>query len=455
MSGEYEGLFAGLFARGGVTSEVGDRGLLQAMLDVEAALARTLADAALVPFELAEEIAAAAADATSFDLEKLGRSSGENGTPVPGLVAALRARVSEPAADFVHVGATSQDVLDTGLMLVARRALTPLLHDLDEAADACAGLAERHRRTVQVGRTLLQQAVPVTFGLKAAGWLGGLDAAAQGLAEVRRRELAVALGGAAGTLAAFGDRGLEIAAGLAARLELVEPELPWHTIRVRPARLACALGMALGVTAKIAGDVILLAQTEVAEVSGGGGGSSAMPHKRNPVDAVAVVACARRGPGLVATILASMPQEHERGAGSWQAEWGPLLELLRLAGSAAAALRALLVALTVDTEKMRENLGLTRGLVMSESVAGALGAFLGPVRARELVTEAAGQVGERYPSLRDALLDRPEVTAAIDPGRLEQAHSPEHYLGVADQLIDRALVAHRGAIRSSTEEKSR
>jgi 3-carboxy-cis,cis-muconate cycloisomerase len=338
-------------------------------------------------------------------------------------------------------------------MLVACRALAPLLHDLDEAADASAGLAERHRRSIQAGRTLLQQAVPVTFGLKAAGWLAGLDGAAADLARVRRRELAVSLGGAAGTLAAFGDRGLEIVAGLAARLELAEPELPWHTVRLAPARLACALGVALGVMAKIAGDVILLAQTEVAEVaSAAGGASSAMPHKRNPVAAVAVVACARRGPGLVATLLTSMPQEHERAAGGWQAEWEPLLDLLRLAGSAAAALRELLVGLTPDPEKMAQNLGLTRGLVMSESVAGALAESVGRARAQELVSEAAQRVGPRHSSLRTALLDLPEVTAAIDPERFDRALSPEHYLGVADQLIDRALRAHRGIANQSNEE---
>ncbi len=443
VSGESEGLLAGLFARGGVASEVDDRALLRAMLDVEVALARTLAGAALIPADAAEEIAAAA-DVAAFDIGRLGRSTGENGTPVPGLVAALRARVSKQAAGYVHAGATSQDVVDTALMLVARRALAPLLHDLDEAADACAGLADRHRGSIQVGRTLLQQAVPVTFGLKAAQWLTGLDGAAAGLAQVRRSELAVSLGGAAGTLAAFGDRGLEIVTGLAARLELAEPQLPWHTLRLAPARMACALGMALGVMAKIAGDVILLAQTEVAEVaSAAGGGSSAMPHKRNPVDAVAVVACARRGPGLVATMLASMPQEHERAAGGWQAEWEPLLDLLRLTGSAAAALRELLVGLTADPEKMRENLELTRGLVMSESVAGALAETVGRARARALVAEAAQEVGAGHPSLRDALLTTPEVTASLTSEQLDQALTPDHYLGAANRLIDRALTAHR------------
>jgi 3-carboxy-cis,cis-muconate cycloisomerase len=255
----------------------------------------------------------------------------------------------------------------------------------------------------------------------------------------------VALGGAAGTLAAYGDRGLTIVSALARALELAEPELPWHTVRIRPARLACALGMALGVMGKIAGDLILLAQTEVGEAAGAeAGGSSAMPHKRNPVGAVAVSACARRGPGLVATILASMPHEHERAAGAWQAEWEPLLELLRLAGSAAAALRELLVGLRIDPETMRANLELTGGLAMSESVVDALAAAVGRARAQALVTEAAEHVAQRGSSLRDALLELPEVSAAVSGQRLDQALTPEHYLGVVDALIDRALAAHRG-----------
>ena len=288
----------------------------------------------------------------ALDLAALGRSTADKGTPVPALVSALRARLGDhPAAAVLHHGATSQDIVDTAIMLVARRALEPLLSDLAGASELCASLAEQHRNSLQAGRTLLQQAVPVTFGLKAAGWLTALDESWGELARIRARELAVQLGGAAGTLSSLGERGLEVASSLAAELELAEPELPWHTIRIRPARLAGALGIALGAMAKVARDVVLLAQTEVGELGEGGGdgrgGSSTMPHKRNPVGAVAVLACAERGPGLVATILTAMGQEHERAAGAWQAEWEPLLELLRLTGSAAAALRDVLAGLEV------------------------------------------------------------------------------------------------------------
>src|SRR4051812_26837950 len=331
-----EGLFSGLFARGRVAAEVSDRAWLQAMLDFEAALARAVA-----PEDAGEAIAAACV-AEGFDVEEIGRTAADTATPVPGLLAALRAKLPDEAAAHVHRGATSQDVVDTAAMLVSRRALVPLLEDLATAADACAALAERFRDTPMAGRTLLQQALPTTFGLKAAGWLSGLDEAHLELASVRSNGLALQLGGAVGTLASLGDEGPAAVKKMARALELAPPPLPWHTQRTRPARLACTLGEAAGVMAKIALDVELLAQTEVGELAEGGGegrgGSSTLPHKRNPVGAVAVRACAARVPGLVATMLASMAQEHERAAGAWQAEPETLSELLRLTGSAAAAL---------------------------------------------------------------------------------------------------------------------
>ena len=399
------------------------------MLDFEAALSRAVA-----PPEAAEAIAAACA-ADGFDIEEIGRSAADKGTPVPGLLAALRAKLPAEAAANLHRGATSQDVVDTAAMLVAKRALGPLLEDLGAAADACAALAERHQGAPMAGRTLLQQAAPVTFGLKAAGWLAGLDDARTELTDVRAHGLAVQLGGAVGTLAALGEDGLSAVASVARSLELAEPALPWHTVRTRPARLACALGVAAGVMGKIARDVELMAQTEVGEVVEGGegrGGSSTLPHKRNPVGAVAVSACAARVPGLVATMLASMAQEHERAAGAWQAESETLSDLLRLTGSAAAALRELLEGLEVDADRMRANLDITDGLLMTESVVTALTPSLGRTKAQELVEDAARRVLHEGVSLREALPD-------ID----EQALAPESYLGAANELIDRALSAHR------------
>jgi 3-carboxy-cis,cis-muconate cycloisomerase len=331
-------------------------------------------------------------------------------------------------------------------MLVARRALGPLLGDLAAAAGACAELAARHRDAPLAGRTLLQQALPLTFGLKAAQWLAGLDEARAALDEVRSRVPALQLGGAVGTLASLGDRGLEVSAEMARRLELPEPALPWHTVRVRPALLAGALGAAAGVIGKVARDVTLLAQTEVGEAAEAGGegrgGSSTLPHKRNPVAAVAALACAQRVPGLVATMLSAMTQEHERAAGAWQAEWETLSELLRLTGSAAAALRESLESLEPDLERMRANLDITGGLLMSESVATALASSLGRPAANELMERASAEAAASQRQLREVLLATPEVVDALGEDGIDAALDPAGYLGVADRLIDRALEAH-------------
>jgi 3-carboxy-cis,cis-muconate cycloisomerase len=261
--------------------------------------------------------------------------------------------VGEQVAPHVHLGATSQDIIDTAAMLLSRRALEPLLADAASAIAAAGALAETHRASPMAARTLLQHAQLTTFGLRAAGWLVGLEEACARLREVASARLAVQMGGPSGT------RAPQVAARVAAELALVEPTLPWGTVRVRSAELASALGVLAGVLAKIARDVALLAQSEVGELREGGapgrGGSSAMAHKRNPVASVSVVACTTRVPGLVATMLAAMPQEHERAAGGWQAEWGTLSDLLTLVGSAAAWSADLLGNLEVDAERMREN----------------------------------------------------------------------------------------------------
>jgi 3-carboxy-cis,cis-muconate cycloisomerase len=440
-----QGLLSGLFSHGPVAGQTSDVALLQAMLDVEVALMRALARAGLAPAQAATEVAQAA-DASSFDVAAIGRGTADTGTPVPAMLSALRSRLSDEAAAHLHQGATSQDVVDTGLMLVAQRALAPLLDDLGAAANACAELAERHRSTLAPGRTLLQQALPLTFGIKAATWLSGLDGSCAELVEVREHVLAVQLFGAVGTLAALGDRGLEVMSAVAEELGLAEPALGWHTIRLRPARCSAALGSALGVMGKVARDVVLLAQTEVAEAAEGAGegrgGSSTMPHKRNPVGAVAVIACAQRAPGLVATILGAMGQEHERAAGAWQAEWEPFLELLRLAGSAAATLRELLEGLEVDADRMRADLGATGELVMSESVAAALSESIGRPAAQELVAAAAAASARSGRAFRELLADTPEVSAGLGADGLGAALDPRGYLGVTDQLIARALAEH-------------
>jgi 3-carboxy-cis,cis-muconate cycloisomerase len=351
-----DGLFGGIYARGAVAAEVSDRAWLQAMLDAEAALARACAVEGLIPGLAADEIAAACR-AERFDLAALGRDAADSATPVVALVKALRAAVPEPAREYVHLGATSQDIADTALMLIAHRALRPLLEDARAASDAAAALAEAHRETPMIGRTLLQQALPLTFGLRAAGWLTGLDEGRRRLQALRDGALAVQMGGPVGA------RKPAVAGRVAVELGLAEPVVPWQAIRLRPVTLAAALGAFGGVLAKIARDVTLLAQQEVAEVREGDadpahprGGSSAMAHKRNPVGAVSILACAKRTPGLVATALAAMEAEHERAAGAWQSEWGTYTDLLALTGSATAWTRELLENLEVDGQRMRANL---------------------------------------------------------------------------------------------------
>jgi 3-carboxy-cis,cis-muconate cycloisomerase len=412
-------LFGGVLAAGAVHEAVADPAWLQAMLDVEAALAR----ASDAPTDLAEEISGACR-ADRFDIAGLGAAAAGAGNPVIPLVRALRAAVSPAAASYVHKGATSQDVLDSAAMLVAHRALGPLLDDLAGAAEAAARLAEAHRDTPVAARTLLQQALPTTFGLVAAGWLTALDQAADRLADVRAHRLAAQLGGAAGTLAALTP---STVGRLARELGLAEPILPWHTDRTRVADLAGALGTAAGVVGKVARDIVLYAQTEVGEVSEGRpGGSSAMPHKRNPVAAVSASACAAQAPGLVATLLGAMAQEHQRAAGGWHAEWRPLRTLLVSAGGAAYWLRECLTNLDIHADRMRANLSLTGDALMAERVAAALAPSLGVDAAHDKVRAAlaAGQ------SLREAF-DVP--TSLLDPTT---------YVGHAASLVDTALRHH-------------
>jgi 3-carboxy-cis,cis-muconate cycloisomerase len=448
-------IFSGLFAHGAVSAQLDDRAWIRAMLDFEAALAAAGAEVGIVPAEAAREIENLCASAEP-NSATLGEGSGKQGTPVPALLAALRADLSPEASAHLHRGATSQDVVDTAAMLVTHRALVPLLEELDGAADACAALAERHRETLQIGRTLLQQAAPTTFGLTAAGWLVALDESATRLRETREHTLAVQLGGAVGTLSSLGEYGMAVAAGVAQRLELVEPTLPWQSDRTRPALLAAALGACCGTAGKIATDVVLLAQTEVAEVAegGGGGGSSTLPHKRNPVAAITARACAARTPGLVATMLAAMSVEHQRAAGGWQAEAQTLSELLALTGSATAAVRSLLEGLEVRPERMRANLELTDGLVMGEALTTALTESLGREQAHELVEQASRDAHARGASLREIVAGVPEIAAALGEDGIDAALEPTAYLGSSDELIYRALAAHRALAdqRTSTQE---
>jgi len=435
-------LFAASLTPPAMAEATSDRAWLAAMLDVEAALAEAESAAGLVPAEAAAAIRAAC-QPNRFDIERIGREAVASANPVVPLVKALAEAVPAVAAPYVHLGATSQDILDTALMLIAKRALDLLLDDLEGLAAGCAHLAERHRDSLMAGRTLLQQAVPITFGLKAAGWLQGITEAAEGLAVFRRQRLAIQLGGAAGTLAALGPAGLAVAAGLANSLGLGEPPLPWHSNRTRIAQLGSALAIAAGAAGKIALDIALLAQTEVGEVAEGEpGGSSAMPHKRNPVAAIEADACVRAVAAQAAVLLASMRVEHERGAGAWQAEWSAVGEAFRLTAGAVGRTRAAVDGLVVDVDRMRSNLDLAGGLVMSEAALSALAARLGRARAEEIVRAAAGRVAAGAGTLGEVLAADPAVVAVLSPGDLAAALDPSHYLGQSAALIDRALADH-------------
>lgn len=438
------GLFGPSFTSPAVERALSDAALLRAMLAAEAALARASCQAGRAPAEAAEAIARVCAEA-EFDLDELGRQAANVANPVEPLTRALASRLPPDAARHVHAGATSQDILDTATSLLAKRASELILADLRALADACAAHVEAGRRALLPARTLLQQALPTTFGVKAAGWLTAVDAAATRLATARA-DLAAQLGGAAGTLAAFDADGPRIAADYAARLGLAEPILPWHTERTRVASLAAAAGVAAGTLGKIALDVKLLAQSEVDEVREGGsgrGGSSTMPHKHNPVDAVLLAAGTARAPGLVATVLSLMPQEHERAAGGWQAEWQATRELLSLLGGAAARAARLVGGLQVRAERMRANLDATGGLLLAENVSRALAASLGKSGAHQALARAAADSQRRGVPLREALRADEQTSALLTDDQLDVLLDPAGYLGAADQLCDRAIAAHQ------------
>jgi 3-carboxy-cis,cis-muconate cycloisomerase len=463
------GLFGGVFARGGV--EVGDAAWLHAMLDAEAGLARALERAGLAPAGAGEAVTAAAR-AGNFNPNELGGLAALTGNPVPGLARALARQVPQTAVSAVHRGATSQDIVDTAAMLLAKRAIGVIQADLARAADAAAGLAAAHRDSIMIGRTLLQQAVPVTFGLVAAGWLTSLDEARAGLDSVGPR-LAVQFGGAAGTLASLGEAGQRVTALLATELGLAVPVLPWHTDRLRIIDLGAALARVAAALGKIARDVTLLAQSEVGEVSegpagpaGGGapetrgadqqtpaasprrGGSSAMPHKHNPVASIAILGCTRQVPGLLATLAAASEQELQRAAGSWHAEWEPLTALLRLTGSASSWAADLLPGLVVDTSRMAANLAATKGLPLAEHVSSLLAGVLGGAQAHDLVAEAGARATSAGLPLRDVLLAVPKLeerlsSAGITAEQIDSALEPSGYLGAAGAFVTAALDAHK------------
>ncbi|MFD5405947.1 3-carboxy-cis,cis-muconate cycloisomerase [Streptomyces griseorubiginosus] len=432
------GLLAPGWAGSPAASATSDGALLQALLDAESALTRAQARLGLTPAGAAEAVTRAA-HADRYDARSLADRARAGGNPVIPLVADLTKAVGEEHGPYVHRGATSQDILDTALMLVAARTLDPVLADLDRVQRALARLAADHRDTAMPGRTLTQHAVPTTFGLKAAGWRSlVLDARDRAIGV--RGGLPAQLGGAAGTLAAFTAYGavdpVALTAAFARELGLEAPLLPWHTLRTPIADLAGCLAFTAGALGKIAADVLVLGRTEIAEVAeGSGGGSSAMPHKANPVRSTLIAAAARRAPQLAATLYGSMAAEDERPAGAWHAEWEPLRDLLRLVGGAARDAAELTEGLRVDADAMRRHLDLTHGLIVSERLSAELADVLGRARAKELLTELAGRTYAEGRSLGELLAQEPELKD-VDLGELTD---PARYTGSAGALTDRAL----------------
>jgi 3-carboxy-cis,cis-muconate cycloisomerase len=430
-----------------------NRATLQAMLDFEAALARAEARAGFIPVTAAPAIEAKCR-AELYDMTVLARAAADAGNlaiPLVKQLTLLVAKKEKDAARYVHWGATSQDAIDTGRVLQLRQALALISSELDLFAAVLGELVHKNRTTLVVARTWMQQALPTTFGFKVAGWLDAIDRHRARLAETQERCLVLQFGGAVGTMAALGARGLDVAASLAKELQLPLPEIPWHSHRDRMAEIATTLGLFCGTLGKIARDISLHTQTEVGEVfepsADGRGGSSTMPHKRNPVTSAVVLSAAARVPALVSTMLTAMVQEQERGLGGWHAEWETLPDIVRLTAGALHHLTTTLSELEVDPERMRLNLDITHGLIFAEAVTMALSEKMPRSDAHELVQQACKRAQTTRRDLRSLLAQDAIIKTTLSEAELDRLFTPANYLGVADQFVDRVLAfstANRG-----------
>jgi len=426
-----------------------DEARLQGMLDFEAALARAEARCGIVPESQAQTIAGKCR-AGNFDLSAIARDAalaGNLAIPLVKKLTELVAHQDKDAARFVHWGATSQDAIDTGCILQVRGAFDLIDQDLERLTGTLVTLAETHRGTPVVARTWLQQALPTTFGFIVAGWLDAVSRHRARLAEIKPRVLTLQFGGAVGTLAALGGRSLEVAKTLADDLHLSLPPIPWHTHRDRIAELATTLGLCTGTLGKIARDISLHTQTEIAELSEpfveGRGGSSTMPHKRNPVTCAVVLSAATRIPGLVTSLLSAMLQEEQRGLGGWHAEWETLPDIICLSGGALHHLAEMLPGLEVDTQRMRLNLELTNGLIFAEAVTMALGDRMGKMPAHLLVEAACKKACEQKRHLKDILREESGLRGHLTPADLESLFDVRNYLGSAEEFVRRVVAEAR------------
>jgi 3-carboxy-cis,cis-muconate cycloisomerase len=438
-------LLDGLFYSPSVEPFFSDAARVQAMLDFETALARAEAKAGLIP-SAAANIISANCRAEKIDFHSLAAAASNAGNLAIPLIKQLTTLVTQQdssAARFVHWGGTSQDTIDTGLVLQIRAALDPILADLDSLADALATLAEVHRRTPIVARTWLQQALPTSFGYIVAGWLDVLVRHRGRLLVLKNDALVLQFGGAVGTLAALGAQATAVSRNLAEELSLPLPALPWHSHRDRIAEVASTFALLSGSLNKIAHDLTLHMQTEVQELAEpsahGRGGSSTMPHKQNPVACAAILGATSRVPGLVSTILSAMPQDHQRGLGSWHAEWETLPEIVRLSAGALRHLAAIAPNLQVNATRMRENLELTHGLIYAEAVSMALAEKLGRAAAHEKVEGCCRIAVSSKRHLREVLASQAEISSLLSSAEIERLFDPQNYLGSSSAFIDSVL----------------
>jgi len=434
-----------LFASDAIDRIFADSARVQRMLDFEASLARAEASASIIPSSAVSPIASQCR-VDRFDLDSLARAAAKSGNLAIPMVKQLTELVSAQDADaarYVHWGATSQDAIDTGLVLQLRDAFDVVANDLEQLCNRLAQLSANHRETVLPARTWMQQAVPTVFGLKSAGWLDAMNRHRSRLQEVRRRSLVLQFGGAAGTLASLGEPALEVSKGLASELQLELPALPWHAHRDRLAEVATCFALLTGTLGKMARDISLHSQTEVSEVfepeEEGRGGSSTMPHKRNPVACAVVLAAAERVPALASIMLTAMSQEHERGLGGWHAEWETLPELVRTSSGALHRMLETITGLEVDVDRMRHNIEMTGGLIFAEAVSMALAKSIGKAAAHQHIEAASRKALAEKKHLREVLSADAGVTAHLTQAQLEKLFDPSGYTGAASQFIDRVL----------------
>jgi 3-carboxy-cis,cis-muconate cycloisomerase len=438
-------LFDSIFRWEPVAKLFRDDSFLQRMLDFEAALAAAEATSGVIPSSAASVIAAKCR-VELFNKEKLSEAAalaGNLAIPLTKQLKALVAADNKHAAGFVHWGATSQDTIDTALVLELREALPLISAELGKLCDRLAKMADQHRHTPIVARTWMQHAIPITLGTKFAGWLDALVRHRERFHEMQNRCLVLQFGGAAGTLAALGSKGSIIAKHLSEKLKLPLPQMPWHSHRDRLSEIATTLGLLTGTLGKIARDISLHMQTEIDELrepaEEGRGGSSTMPHKHNPVACAMILAAATRVPGLVATMLTPMLQEDERGLGAWHAEWDTLPEIVCLTAGAMHHLADVVPRLEIDVKRMRENLELTKGLIFAESTTAVLGEKIPRSQARELIDAASQRAIKEKRHLRDVLDDDQKIAAHLSSDQLDKLFDPRNYIGTSNEFIDRVV----------------